>query len=431
MINKGQTIFLGASEETAPHNIKISNINDTSFIVSWITEKEATGQVAFGEGNLLNEKTNDLRDKDRAQQQKFLTHFVFIDGLLPETKYSLKIVSSGKAFGNGSKPYEVTTAPRSVPLDNDLAQGRIVSSNNQPEEGAIVYLTLPNTIIQAALTDKNGNWLIPLSVSRTTDLQSFSNYDRTAQIEEIFVQGKTQTASASVSTDNDNPVPEIKLGQTYIFQRQLSQTTPTPNPNITSNPLPTNNPATAGFVQDLSISSPKEKEEINTQIPEIFGTGPKGQILDISLEPETDNAKTTVDAKSEWRWSSLKTLSSGNHKIIVSYTDKNGFIKKVERNFKVLSVRNSDLPFFTATPSGQIISPTLTPSVTPKVTITGGVTPTTLSPTKAPEEPTPTLKARTTVPSGTPPSSGTGLPTWVFLGGGVTVFLIGIFFLFL
>lgn len=417
LINKVQKLLSQASLENAPHKIKIANITDSSFIVSWITETGTVGQVSWGENaNSLENTQNDLRDTNKAKAGKYLNHFVLVGGLLSQTKYYFKIIADGKSYANQNKPFEVTSALRLPPLENDLAQGKILTSDNQPAVGAIVYLSLPNTNLQSALTDSGGHWVIPLSTARTTDLKNFSNYDRSAQVEEIFVQGEKETASATLTTSNDNPVPDMKLGQIYNFQEELVLPS-SQSPAVVS----------SGFEQNFAISSPEENEKINTQTPEFFGVGPKGQKLEIIVESEQEiSGKTDVNNQGEWRWTPPETLTPGEHKITVSFVDSNGFIKKVSRSFTVLAVGESNLPSFTATPSGEIITPT--PTVTPSIAVK--ITPT-VNPTQTPIPPTPTTSGRATVPSGNPPSSGTGLPTWLFLAGGVIATILGLSFLLL
>ena len=438
LIQKIRALNTKAASGASPSQIRITNVGSYSFTVSWITQNQNTGLVEFGESAKLGQSQKDTRDKERAVSEKYQTHYIVVDGLKSETKYFFKIVSSGAKYGNSDKPFEVTTGPQKVPNDNDLAQGKILTPDGNPASGAILYLSIANAITQSALTDSGGNWMIPLSTARSLDLQSFSNYDRNAQVEEIFVQGDLQTASATLTTGNDNPTPDITLGQTYNFLGQLPQTTNTPSPirqtfteDLSSSP--------SGFSSiegdaGLTITFPSENEDINSSLPEFSGTGPKEQKLNIKIESEQEiSSQINADQKGTWKWSPTVPLAAGIHKITVFYTDSQGFIKEATRSFSILATGASDLPSFTATPSGQTVTPApkISPSITPSPTKIPSVTitPTTSASPSATISPTatPTTPYRTTLPStesGTP-SPGTTLPTKFFFGAGLITILIG------
>jgi len=445
LIQKIRALNIKAASETSPSQVRITNVGSYSFTVSWITQNQNTGLVEFGESAKLGQSQKDTRDKERAVSEKYQTHYIVVDGLKSETKYFFKIVSSGAKYGNSDKPFEVTTGPQKVPNDNDLAQGKILTPDGNPASGAIVYLSIANAIAQSALTDSEGNWMIPLSTARSLDLQNFSNYDRNAQVEEIFVQGDSETASATLTTGNDNPAPDITLGQTYNFLGQLPQTTSTPSPikqtfasDLSSSTSSSSGFSTIGEGSELTITFPSENEDVNSSLPEFLGTGPKGTKLDIKIESEQEiSSQITTDQKGKWKWSPKIPLSPGIHKITVFYTDSAGFIKEATRSFSILATGASDLPSFTATPSGQTITPTprLSPSSTPSPTKIPSITITptpsislsaspsaTILPTASP-----TLPYRTTLPStesGTP-RPGTTLPTKFFFGAGLVTILIG------
>jgi len=443
LVNDLRDLRSSASTEIAPHQIKIANIGSSSFSVSWITQEKASGSIRFGESGNLEERRNDIRDENRGEQDKYLTHFVQVENLKPETKYFFKIVSSQTSYDNSGKLYEVSTGPFKIPSDNDIAQGKILASDRKPAAGVLVYLSITNTILQATITDNDGNWMIPLSTARTLDLQNFANYDRSAQVEEIAIQGENQSASATVTTGNDNPVPDITLGQSYDFLNQVPETINTPTPIIGNFPASLGPASTEfsgfqGLTENsvLSISSPSENEKINNTQPEFLGSGPKGQKLTIKVESQQEIvSEAQTDLKGKWSWSPAVPLTPGQHTVTVSYSDQSGFIQKVSRSFIVLAEGSSDLPSFTATASGQTVtpsprtSPTSTPSPTTYPWITGTVSPTSaLSPT--PTAPSPTAiptAARRSIPStesGVPRPGATG-PTKFLFGAGFATILIG------
>lgn len=417
-INRIQNLASRASLETVPQQLKITNIGSSSFVVSWTTAEKTTGAIAVGETTEMGEIKKDFRDLESSTFTSSSVHFVFIDNLKPQTKYYFKIICGGKNYDDSGKPFEVVTAPAKVPPDNDLAFGKILTSEGQPAAGAIVYLSLANTLPQAALTDKEGNWVIALSTARTTDLQDFSHYDRSAQIEEIYVRAENETATATISTGNDSPVPDIILGQNYNFLSIMPILSPTPNPVVGRGGLPQSDLSHTSVEElELAITSPAENEEISTGLPEFFGTGPKSERLQITVESnEKINSQVTVNSTGEWSWTPQASLSPGEHQLTVSYTDAKGILQKVTRSFIVLAAGESSLPSFTATPSGETAVPPPTATPTPKAKASPTATP---KPTATPQP--------TTLPSteSAAPSSGNFLPTKIFLGIGAAILIVG------
>lgn len=431
-INLRHTLFSKASSDLSPQQVKISNISHSSFVVSWLTTEPTTGSVALGEtGKDLDLIKKDVRDQGKTDLTKSKIHFVLIDGLKPQTKYFFKIISGGKGYLDGQKPFEVTTAQEKVPPDNDIAQGKIQTPDGKPAEGVLVYLSLANTVTQAAITDSSGNWMIPLSTARSLDLQNFSNYDRAAQIIEITARGESLSSKATLTTAGDNPTPLITLGQNYDFLNQMPDISPTPT--ASQNPInetevegrggfPSVQQSTATSPTELSITFPSENEQVNSSIPEFLGTGPEGEILKIEVESdEKINGQTPVDSKGSWKWSPPASLSPGEHTITVSYTNKNGILEKVSRSFIILAAGESSLPSFTATPSAQIsTTPTIAPTPTTKATPTLKPSPTAK----------PTQISSPSTESGIP-VSGINVPTKFFLGAGITTLMFaGLLLLF-
>jgi hypothetical protein len=423
-INRIQVLSSRASLEIAPQQLKITNIGSSSFVVSWTTAEKTTGSISFWEIKEAGEIAKDSRDREKATFTSSSVHFVPVEGLKPQTKYFFKIISGGKSSDDSGKPFEVFTATNKVPSDNDLAFGRILTPDGRPANGVLVYLSLANTLPQAALTDQEGNWLIVLSNARTPNLQDFSQYDRNAQIEEIIVRGEEQTATATVSTGNDSPVPDITLGQTYNFLNEMPALSPTPTGIAGRGGLPVGSLlSTPSAELELTITSPSENEEISSGLPEFFGTGPEDQKLQIQIESDQKiNSQTTADTQGKWSWSPQVPLSPGEHRVTISYINSRGILQKVSRSFIVLAAGESNLPSFTATPSGQTVTPTATPTTKPKITPT--VTP---KPTATP------LPTKMTLPAteSAAPTSGHLLPTKIFLGAGAAAIFLGAILLLL
>lgn len=438
-IRTSRRFLLKASTEITPREIKITDIGSNSFTVSWITQDKTSSLVYYGsEPSFLGSIAKDLRDKDLDEPRSFLTHYFVIENLTPQKKYYFQIFSDRKTYNNEGRPYEVSTGPEKTLPESDIAQGKILTTEGHPSPNTIVYLSIANTVMQSALTDSNGNWMIPLSTARTNDLQNLSDYDRKSQIMEIFVRGERQNANATLSTGNDNPAPDIKLGENYNFLNEIPEALPTSLSTQQGNLSSDSSSSASLDSSSLTITYPSENESVNSQLPEFFGNGPKGQNLEILVESEeTVVAKSSTDTKGKWKWEPTQPLAPGQHRITISYTDKQGFVEKVTREFVVLATGESNLPSFTATESAKT---TTTPKPTPTALTEPTATPTLPAGTQTPipiTSPTtspvitliPTVdQTRTTMPSTSSGTfkSGTSLPTVLFAGVGIVAFFAGL-----
>jgi len=402
-----------ATSEIVPKQVKITNISENSFAVSWITDAQTVGFVQYGTGEDFSFTAADDRDQLSGAKGNFFTHHVTAKGLNSSTNYFFKINSGGKIFDNNGQPYQVKTGPviQEVTPASDVAYGSILKKDGSPAEGVIVYLTLANTSPLSTLTRTSGSWVIPLNLARSSDLSSWAIYDKEASVEEIFVQGGPEgTATAISVTKNDNPLPPITLGQNFDFRQVLPSPTPTFALNSLSSGFSVENFSTP--TPKLKIINPSSGERISTSTPEIFGTGPAGETLTIVVEsPETIQGKVTVAADGSWRWIPPTNLSPGEHTVTVSTSTG----QQVSHSFVVLAAEAENTPSFTASPSA-----TLTPTIeaTPTPTIEETPTPT--------ASPTPTPITRGSLPSteGGIPRPGNLTPTFL-------LFIMGISLLFL
>lgn len=437
LIKKGPTFFLKASPTLTPTQIKVTNITDSSFSVSWLTDEKTSGFIKYGTDNAPAFTAQDDRDQLSGKTNSFQTHHITIKDLKASTVYFFRIGSGNKIFDNNNQPYQITTAKTAQnPPPNDVAYGTVIDQNNNPVEGAIIYLSLANASSVSTLTKASGSWVIPLNLIRSADLNNWATYDKEASIEEIFVQAAPLgNATVIATTKNDSPMPKITLGQNFDFrkiaevkneeekiqmenQATASSKFSLPEANESS-PSPT--PIVATISGELKIINPDQGENVNTQKPEIIGTGPAGVTLDIEIHSEASySGKITVDAQGDWNWSPPTNLEPGEHTVTASYKDNKGILQKVTQKFIVLASGNSDLPAITASPSA-IATPSVSPTPTPSKVATPSPTPTIAS-----------ESARKSMPSTESgvPTTGNLTPTFLVFIMGLSLIFLGLFFKF-
>lgn len=162
----------------------VSNVTDTSFSVSWVTNVPAGGYVRYGTAaGQLTAQQLDERGGDYAGY----THHVKVAGLLAGTKY-LYGVTSGDATAD-STSYYLTTGPSggtpSAPTPNTFS-GQVRKPDGSPSVGAIVYVYLqhqPGTSTQAnssklsTLTNSTGTFEVDVSQARGSGAnQTYQGY---------------------------------------------------------------------------------------------------------------------------------------------------------------------------------------------------------------------------------------------------------------
>lgn len=420
LVRNPQIFRLGASGEITPKDVRITNITESSLTVSWTTDKETSGAVSYGKSEALGKTV-----LNETEGQTFI-HSAVLTGLDSNTKYFIKINSSDTLFDNNGIPWEASTGPVLTPPNQTLIiSGKIIASDSQPAGGVLVYIAIGGGTPLSALTSSDGNWVIPISTSRSADLTSFITIDEENTLAEISVQGGPGgVASAQIYPISAKPAPPITLGQIYDF-RNLPPSTPgeTPGANIE---IPEETNEESGFdvtqtatpsANTVTISSVESGEVVSTTQPEFFGEGPKGTVITITLESDPIVDQVTVGSDGEWQWSPPDNLSPGSHKITLSWRDAQGILKTLTRTFVVQAAEE---PAFTSTPSATP-TPRATTTPTPNPTLSVSPTPTPKLTATPSATPSPTKKA-----TPTPTSTSSALPDSGSSVGTIALLIFGL-----
>lgn len=414
-----QSFTTRAEPEITPFDVRVTNVSERSFTVSWKTEASTIGLVKYGTNSTkLDLSALDSRETSGGEAERsYLAHYVTVSGLMPSNGYYFVIVSgtASAIYDDNGDPYQVsTTSSIEQTTSADTASGSIFFSDQSPAEDAIVYLSVSGGAPLSAVSSESGAWVVPISSSRTSDLENYLDYDSDSAVITIEVFGSDGSTSIAVTTTaNDSPVEDIVLGETYDFtEEQLEDTLPAES-QFGIDSFEESSPSAE---ESVTVENPKDGEAINTQTPEFIGEGPPGTTLEIILESEhavTDSV--TVENDGSWSWSPSSAVEPGEHTLTLSWLDENGITQIITRNFVVFAQGESDLPAFEATPSatGTPTPPdsqqaTPTPSPLPTVTPIPTSIPT-ASPTA---EPTP----EATDPAIPVPGTGS-LSLWLLMTG--------------
>ncbi len=128
----------------AIRSIRVANVRDTSFTVSWVTDVSATGAIRWG----LDDGTapaNVAPDR-RGASGTFTVHLATVSGLAPSTRYRFDVTSGPTTDTNGGAHYLVTTGPTlaSVPSP-DQSRGTVSRRDGTVPDGVLVHLTASGT----------------------------------------------------------------------------------------------------------------------------------------------------------------------------------------------------------------------------------------------------------------------------------------------
>jgi hypothetical protein len=243
-----------ASPSLAISQVRVTNVRDTSFTVSWITDANASGQVTYGaDPSDLSQTAYD----DRGASVSDDTHYVTVMGLSQETTYYFDVVSGEETDDNGGAHYSVMTGPtpQQVPSPDTVA-GRVFRvDGSTPAVGTLVYITLVDAdgsgdpgeaAPMSALVEDSGWWSANLGNARLADLSGSFDYSANGDDLELNAQGAGDgTASLTVDTGNDLPAPDIQLSGPATATPTSTPTptdTPTHTPTVTATPSSTPTP---------------------------------------------------------------------------------------------------------------------------------------------------------------------------------------------
>ncbi len=374
------------SQDIVPQKVKITNIADNKFSVSWTSNAPTEAHLEYGlVGTKLEEIATDDRDT-ALPGGKYSTHHITVEELQPNSQYAFRIITGENStkFDNNGSPYTAITGPviGATPTSVNF-YGTAVVADKQPAAGTIAYLTLPGGSTHSTLVGDTGNYTFTLSLMRSSDNKSYAQYDPSATIVNVLLESGKLKSSVNVSLANSEPVPPITLGKDEEFL--TTATTPTVAelaPVETSTPTPTaealsifNIEPITGDVNavttvEVTLTNPKEEgETLKTLRPEFRGTGTAGTTLSIALSGQKAISDTvTVSKDKTWAWSPVIDLKVGKQKISISYIGSSGATQKIERTFTVSSSVVGLDPAFVSSPSAsaKVASSSAQASATPR-----------------------------------------------------------------
>ncbi len=265
-----------ATPQTTPKNIKISNVTDTSFTVSFITDESTPAFLKYGTSSPdLKNQAGDERDQITGTIKSYNTHHITVRGLQASTPYFFTLgTGSNSTFTNNGEPFKVKTAAAAgTQPAAKTVYGSVTTESGAPAEGAIVYVKHAQAGELSSLVKSSGSWAVYLSNARTPD---GSNYATTTDEDTLLVsvQGPATTKKAQITTTvaHAQPVETIAYGQTTAQTTNmddsvgLATTAKTPKiPTATESATQTTEKTTMENPQEVSSNDTNKTANLMTE----------------------------------------------------------------------------------------------------------------------------------------------------------------------
>lgn len=413
-----------ASDSEKPQNIKITNISDKSFTVTYQTEALITGSVSYGNDKKLGESELDDADKEKGSFSPKKIHSITIKKLLPSTKYYLAIISGSNTFLNNGISFEATTGSdisSSSSAKEAVAKGKVVLPNGNAPSEALVYLITDGSQLLSATAAKDGKFSLSLKDLRTDDLSSYFNASEDTVFKISATDGSLKSA-ALASFNKIDSVPTITLSNDYDFAQEdappaSKSAQPSGFPSIT----PSKN------ILKPQILNPKENQTFTDTKPQFRGTSLPNEKVEIIINSdETITTQVTADANGNWTYKPSNNLPPGEHTITIKTRDSSGILTTIMQSFTVFAASvPTTIPSITPTQK-PVSTSTPIPTFPPSPTVIFMPLPTsTVLPTV---NPSPVFLPDESSKGGLPPT-GTS-PILLLVGGiataisGITLFLL-------
>lgn len=388
LVNTGIILFGGAAPSDNPQNVRITNISDAAFTVTYTTEAKVIGTLSVNE-NGRDETILDERDQQSGIPQPYTTHSIAIRNAKPDTQYTFSITSGATTYQNNGSPFNTKTGPTlsASPSAVSPFTGKVVASDGMPASNVLVFVTTSGGQTLSTLSDAQGIYILPLNALRTADLTSMQSLQQETIMQLLATDG-SNNSQAQITLSNANPVPLITLGNSYNF---ITGTTPIASTaaSLGFPPFPTNNTLSATPI----IITPKKDQGFTDSQPQFSGKALPNQQVTIEIHSDAViTANVTTDSSGNWTYRPTTPLSPGQHILSITTKDASGILQTIQQSFTVYA--SGSQVSQSATPSGQL-TPTATPTLSP------------ITPTSTPViTPTPTKTAVKTTPKPTLPPTG-------------------------
>jgi len=214
LVESKKVFSLKANFGTEPKQVRVSNITDSSFTVTWVTNKESIGQLYWGENNSNLDNTEAVH----ISYPNYI-HSITVNNLPPSSDYFFKIASNGKFFDSSGIAWKTSTLPSiGYPQKANLISGVIKTQNGMAVANALVFANVGGGTLISTTTEKNGSWFLSVSMVRNQEGNDYLTLTNETAVELSVFAGPFGNATAHTNIGSAKPVPTIELGKSYNFK---------------------------------------------------------------------------------------------------------------------------------------------------------------------------------------------------------------------
>lgn len=421
----GITLFGHAAPTDNPENIRITNLTDTSFTVTYQTQASVIGSLSYGKDQLLGQVALDDRDQPSGTPTQHFLHSITVRTLLPQTKYYFSILSGKTTYLNNGILFTTTTGTQitTPPTTEEPLSGILAMPDGTKPQEALVYVTTDGGQTLSTLVKSTGLYVIPLNTIRTADLSSQLIFTKDTKLQLLAIGNDGSQSKAVLLAGQRNPVPIMILSNNYDF-------------TLNTTPLASTSALPVGFPQFAldttvaatpEITTPKSGESFTDNQPLLQGQALPDATVNITIHSDIITAQVTADKYGNWTYRPASPLSPGQHTITITTKDKYGILQTITKPFTI---------FWSGTEVAVAATPSATPTFVPTAIPTKIPTPKPTATGVYPTQPVPTPTTVHFVLSPSPakgkqiPATGSesgvtaGLIGLVTLSAGVILFLV-------
>ncbi len=428
LAQKGVNIIEFASPSDSPKDIRITNVSDTSFTVSFVTDADVLASLNFGKDKNLGQTVLDERNQN-GSLSPHTVHSIMIKNLAPNTTYYFSIISGQDTFLQNGIPFTVKTGPtinttsEASPLSGKKVSGKILLTNGSAPKEAIIYVTSENSQTLSSLIKEDGGYNVPLGLIRTDNLSSYADLQGKSIIKMLIASGDLSSVAQFSVSQLGASIPPIILSYNYDFTVSSAPVASTEASMIST----FFTPSVPSITKTPQILIPEKLQSFTDSQPKFQGTALPNATIQITIH-SLENIQATVltDAFGNWSYRPTQPLSPGAHTISIIAKDASGIFRTISTSFVVFAsgtqVTQSATP--SATPTFALsLSPSPSPIITP--TPTSAPTPT---PTAVPTQ-QPIISLSLAPPIKPPPTGNSNIVTFGIIGGiiaslGIFIFLL-------
>lgn len=400
------TKSLGASSER-PFEVTALNVTATSTDLFWKTTTPSVDSVTVWDSNNKTIAASDVHDVDSNKQPRKL-HYFSLRNLQANTKYFMSIQQGDTLLGESSNPYFSfsTLATSAITTSLPPVYGKITDSSGKAAADMLLIAKIGDAHVLGGFTKPDGSFLVSLCCLYDKGSGTPLNPARSDVISLHFENEQGKKAKVSAPISKTSPFQE-----TIIVGLDSNLT----NDALEEKPVLGSTTQTSGATAqngELKIFYPKDSAVIPGKRPLVKGSAIGGNVVKISFPLQKRSFEVTADTGGIFELSTPFDLKSGTQTVIAQSKNENGKLMSVTQTFTI--PKSGEAVLGEATPSGSLITPTLT------LAPTEGITP----------DPTDALPTSQTTPAPTLLPSGIDFSMFSMMSAMLILFGLGLILIF-